>query len=150
MKDIVKTARVVTAAERATTIGPHGQHLIPCVTQETCGAEGISAAMVNMAPGKVASAHFHAHSETIVMCLRGWAATLIGPDLTPHVHGPGEFLYVPEGVVHVAVNLSATDDLVAVDIRTDPLFSDDLVLVPEFDAQAAGIAAALRREFAVA
>ncbi|WP_327109719.1 cupin domain-containing protein [Nocardia sp. NBC_01730] len=149
MNDVVKTVRVIAAAERAETIGPHGQHLVPCVTKETCGAEGISAAMVNMAPGKVAKAHFHAHSETIVVCLRGRAATLIGPELTPHVHGPGEFLYVPEGVVHVAVNLSDTEDLVAVDIRTDPLFSDDLVLVPEYDAAAADIAVRLRRELAV-
>jgi uncharacterized RmlC-like cupin family protein len=50
--------------------------------------------------------------------------------------------------VHVAVNLSDTDGLVAVDVRTDPLFSNDLVLTPEFDAAAVEIAARLRQELA--
>ncbi|MEV0032094.1 cupin domain-containing protein [Nocardia sp. NPDC050793] len=150
MNDVVKTARVIAAADHAVTVGRHGQHLIPCVTTETCGAEGISAAMITMAPGKVAAAHYHAHSETIVLCLEGRAATLVGPELTPQLHGPGEFLYIPAGVVHVAVNLSDTEELTAVDIRTDPLFSDDLVLAPEYDVAAADIAARLRRELAVA
>ncbi|MFQ6394128.1 hypothetical protein ACLMAJ_11780 [Nocardia sp. KC 131] len=43
--------------------------------------------MVNMAPGRVASAHYHAHSETIVLCVRGRAATLVGPELIPNLHG---------------------------------------------------------------
>ncbi|WP_162272701.1 cupin domain-containing protein [Nocardia lijiangensis] len=146
----MKTARVIAAADHAMTVGSHGQHLIPCVTTETCGAEGISAAMITMAPGKVAAAHYHAHSETIVLCLQGRAATLVGPELTPLLHGPGEFLYIPKSIVPVAVNLSDTEELTAVDIRTDPLFTDDLVLAPEYDAEAADIAVRLRRELAVA
>lgn len=148
MGNIAKAVRVVAAADVAEVVGPQEQHLLPCITRDTCGAEGISAAMVNMAPGKVARAHYHARSETIVFCVTGRAVTLIGPELEPYVHGPGEFLYIPEGVVHVAVNLSDTEGLVAVDVRTDPLFSDDLVLTPEFDAAAVEIAARLRQELA--
>ncbi|WP_433192842.1 cupin domain-containing protein [Nocardia sp. CA-107356] len=122
--------------------------MLPCITRDTCGADGISAAIVNMAPGKVARAHYHAHSETIVYCVTGRAVTLIGPELEPYVHGPGELLYIPEGVVHVAVNLSDTEGVVALDIRTDPLFSHDLVLTPEFDAAAVEVAARLRQELA--
>lgn len=148
MESVSKTVRVVAAADVAEVVGPQEQHLLPCITQETCGAEGISAAMVNMAPGKVARAHYHAHSETVVACLTGRAVTLIGPELTPYFHGPRELLYIPEGVVHVAVNLSDTDGLIALDIRTDPLFSNDLILTPEFDAAALEVAARLRRELA--
>jgi uncharacterized RmlC-like cupin family protein len=150
MENIAKSARVVAAVDVAEVVGPQEQHLLPCITRDTCGAEGISAAMVNMAPGKVALAHYHAHSETVVVCLTGRAVTLVGPELTPYVHGPGEFLYIPEGVVHVAVNLSDTEGLVALDIRTDPLFSHDLILTPEFDELAATVAARLRLEFALA
>ncbi|MFI6314962.1 cupin domain-containing protein [Nocardia fusca] len=150
MKDLVNPARVVSATDIQEVVGPQNQFLVPCVTSETCGAEAISAGLVNMPPGKVARAHYHAHSETIVVCTRGTAATLIGPDLVPHVHGPGEFLYIPAGVVHVAVNLSDADDLVALDIRTDPKFSEDLILTPEFDEPAAEIAARLQRERAAA
>ncbi|WP_227984376.1 cupin domain-containing protein [Nocardia spumae] len=148
MNNAVRTARVVTTADAAEVMGPHAQHLIPCITEETCGARAISAGMVDMPPGKVALAHYHDHSETIVICLSGRAATLVGPDLTPHIHGPGEFLYIPPGVVHVAVNLSETEPLSALDIRTDPKFSEDLILLPEFDAAATEIAERLRRETA--
>ncbi|WP_416563958.1 cupin domain-containing protein [Nocardia testacea] len=150
MKDLVNPARVVSATDIEEVVGPQNQFLVPCVTSETCGTEAISAGLVNMPPGKISRAHYHAHSETIVVCTRGTAATLIGPDLVPHVHGPGEFLYIPAGVVHVAVNLSDADDLVALDIRTDPKFSEDLILTPEFDEAAAEIAARLQRERAAA
>ncbi|GGL27685.1 cupin domain-containing protein [Nocardia jinanensis] len=150
MKDLVNPARVVSAADIQEVVGPQNQLLVPCVTSETCGARAISAGLVNMPPGKISLAHYHAHSETIVVCTRGRAATLVGPDLVPHEHGPDEFLYIPAGVVHVAVNLSDTDDLVALDIRTDPKFSEDLILAPEFDAAAAEIAARLWRERAAA
>lgn len=99
-----------------------------------------------MPPGKVSRAHYHAHSEIIVVCLRGHAATLVGPNLTPYVHGPGEFVYIPEGVVHVGVNLSETEDLVAVEMRTDPMFNDDVVLTPDYDSAVVDAVARLRRD----
>ncbi|MBF5001535.1 cupin domain-containing protein [Nocardia sp. BSTN01] len=148
MDDISQAVRVVAAADVTEKIGRQGQHLIPCITRETCGSKGISAGMVNMAPGKISQAHYHADSEIIVVCVRGRAATLIGPELVPYLHGPGEFLYIPQGVVHVAVNLSDTDDLVAVEMRTDPMFNDDVILTPEYDAQVADAVSRLRHQLA--
>ncbi|WP_433760296.1 cupin domain-containing protein [Nocardia sp. CA-135398] len=144
--NVSKAVRVIAAADMAEKIGRQGQHLVPCVTRETSGSHGISAGMVNMAPGKASRAHYHAHSEIIVICLQGTAATLIGPELTPHLHGPGEFIYIPEGVVHVAVNLSETEELVAVEMRTDPMFNEDVVLTPEFDGRVAEVVARVRRD----
>jgi uncharacterized RmlC-like cupin family protein len=139
-----KSVVVVRQQESAAIIGPQDQRLIPCITSKVCGTTGISAGMVRMPPGTVSKAHYHADSEIIVMCLRGRAATLIGPQLTPYLHGPGEFLYVPEGVVHVAVNLSDTDELHAVEMRTDPGFNDDVVLTPTYDSPVPELAALLR------
>ncbi|WP_406280172.1 cupin domain-containing protein [Nocardia sp. NBC_00881] len=145
MKSAVKRVRVIGPSDSAEKIGRQRQRLTPCVTKETCGASGISAGMVNMAPGAMSKAHYHAHTEIIVVCLRGTAVTLIGPELTPHFHGPGEFIYIPEGVVHVAVNLDEAEDLVAVEMRTDPLFNDDVVLAPEHDVDVPDVVARLRR-----
>ncbi|WP_405167398.1 cupin domain-containing protein [Nocardia sp. NBC_01499] len=141
-----RAVRVVAAGDVAKEIGSQGQQLVPCITRETAGSQGISAGMVNMPPGKVSRAHYHAHSEIIVVCLRGHAATLVGPNLTPYVHGPGEFVYIPEGVVHVGVNLSETEDLVAVEMRTDPMFNDDVVLTPDYDSAVVDAVARLRRD----
>jgi uncharacterized RmlC-like cupin family protein len=139
-----KSVIVVRQQESAATIGPQAQRLVPCITSKVCGSTGISAGMVRMPPGAVSKAHYHAHAEIIVMCLRGRAATLIGPQLTPYLHGPGEFIYVPEGVVHVAVNLSDTDEVHAVEMRTDPEFNDDVVLTPTYDSPVPELAAFLR------
>jgi oxalate decarboxylase/phosphoglucose isomerase-like protein (cupin superfamily) len=78
----------------------------------------------------------------VVCCIIGSAVTLVGPDLDPVAHGPGEMIYIPEGVAHVAVNLSTSDTLVAIEMRTDPAFNDDVVLLPELEAAAALAAAA--------
>jgi uncharacterized RmlC-like cupin family protein len=139
-----KTVVVVRYEEVAAVMGPQNQRLVPCITSAMCGSTGISAGMVRMPPGAASKAHYHADSEIIVMCLRGHAATLIGPRLTPYFHGPGEFIYIPEGIVHVAVNLSDTEELHAVEMRTDPGFNDDLVLTPTFDGPVPELAALLR------
>jgi uncharacterized RmlC-like cupin family protein len=139
-----KSVVVAHEEESAAIVGPQNQRLIPCITSAVCGSSGISAGMVRMPPGAVSKAHYHARSEIVVMCLRGRAATLIGPQLTPYLHGPGEFIYVPEGVVHVAVNLSDTEELHAVETRTDPGFNDDVVLTPTYDGPVRELAALLR------
>jgi uncharacterized RmlC-like cupin family protein len=128
-----RSARVVRAWESVGVLGKQGQRLVPCVTRGVCGTEGISAGMVYMPPGARSKAHYHARSEIVVACVSGRAVTLAGPELTPHEHGPGDFLYVPENVVHIAVNPSATEPLVAVEMRTDPEFDDDVVLTPEYE-----------------
>jgi uncharacterized RmlC-like cupin family protein len=131
--------------EAAGTVGLQGQRLLPCITREACGAAGISAGMVYMPPRTRSKAHYHANSEIIVVCVRGRAATLIGPESKPYFHGPGEFIYIPEGVVHTAVNLSTTDDLVAVEMRTDPEFNDDVVLTPQYEPDVAMVVDRLHR-----
>lgn len=141
----LKSALVARPLDSAAVIGRQGQNLIPCITRSTCGATNISAGLVNMPPGRSSKAHYHSHSEIVVVCLEGYAATLIGPDLVPHFHGPGEFMFIPEGVIHVAVNLSGTENLIAVEMRTDPEFDDDVVLTPEYEGRAQALAAGLRR-----
>lgn len=133
-ESVDRSARVVRAWESVGIVGKQGQRMLPCVTRAMCGTEGISAGMIYMPPGARSKAHYHARSEIVVACVCGRAVTLVGPELTPYVHGPGEFLYVPENVVHVAFNPSATESLVAVEMRTDPEFDGDVVLTPEYEA----------------
>ncbi|SCL25150.1 Uncharacterized protein, RmlC-like cupin domain [Micromonospora inyonensis] len=127
---------------------PQGQALIPTVSQQLCGTSGISACAVVMQPGKVARLHLHARTEIVVVCVEGWAATLIGPDFEPVLHGPGEFMYVPEGVLHSAVNLSFEHRVVAYEFRTDPKLNEDVVLVPEQEEAMLEAATELQRRFA--
>ena len=129
-------------------VGSQGQYLIPTITQDMCGATGLSACMVLMPPGTASQAHVHRNTEIIVVCIEGFAATLIGAELEPVFHGPGEFIYIPEGVVHVAVNLSATERAVGMEVRTDPHLDVDVVCTPEYQTHAEEIAARLRSGYA--
>ena len=129
-------------------MGPQGQRLIPTITHDMSGTTGLSACMVVMPPGGVSRAHVHQNTEIIVVCIEGFAATLIGAELQPVFHGPGEFIYIPEGTVHAAVNLSATERLVAIEARTDPHLNIDVVPTPEHEAHLEEIAAQLRSRYA--
>jgi uncharacterized RmlC-like cupin family protein len=148
MGRLAKSVHVCRPEKSAERMGVQAQLLTPCITRQVCGAERISAGTVNMPPGVRAKAHYHAHNEIIVYCLHGHIAALIGPEMTPYFHNPGEFIYIPEGVVHVAVNLSETESATAVEIRTDPLFNDDVVLTPEHEDGVDDIVARLRAELA--
>lgn len=138
---------VVGPANSRAIVGPQRQHLIPCITTETSGSGRLSAGMVVMPPGTASQIHYHSEADIVVMCVQGWAATLVGPELEPRMHGPGEFIYVPAGILHMAVNLSMTDVLVAVEVRTDPHFNEDVEVRAELQAAAEEAAAALREGF---
>jgi len=148
-KKSAKKNVVVGSPYRSEAIfGPQGQRLIPTITQEMCGSTGLSACMVFMPPGRIARPHLHAKNDIIVVVIEGYAASLIGPELTPVFHGPGEFIFIPEGVMHVAVNLSTTQRLIAIEVRTDPKFNEDVVLTPEYDEKTAKVVAELQEGYA--
>lgn len=151
IKTAKKPAKSVKVGSHLTSkpiISPQGQVLIPTITQEFCGAKGLSACMVVMPPGKTSKAHLHQNNEIIVIVIEGYAATLIGPEMEPVFHGPGEFIFIPEGVVHAAVNLSTVNRLVAIEVRTDPKFNEDVVLTPEHEEKLREVGAHLHKHFA--
>lgn len=146
--DLTSTVSVVSPQMVPPVVGPQGQKLYSCVTAANSAATGISAGMVVMPPGGISRPHLHAHSEIIVCCVVGAAVTLVGPELKPVPHAAGEFIHIPAGIVHVAVNLSSAATLVAIEMRTDPMFNEDVVVLPELTEAAAAAANLARRDFA--
>lgn len=142
--------RVVVASPYTSKaiFGAQGQRLIPMITQAESGSTGLSSCMVYMPPGRAARAHLHAKNDIIVTVLEGYAASLIGPEFEPVFHGPGESIFIPEGVMHVAVNLSAKNRLIALEVRTDPTFNDDVVPLPEYEERAVEVVARLQKQYA--
>jgi uncharacterized RmlC-like cupin family protein len=146
--DIKKKVIVASPYGSKAIFGAQGQRLIPMITQTESGSTGLSSCMVYMPPGRAARAHLHAENDIIVTVLEGYAASLIGPDLEPVFHGPGESIFIPEGVMHVAVNLSTTNRLIALEVRTDPTFNNDVVPLPEYEERAAKAVARLQEQYA--
>ncbi len=139
---------IVTSPYHTKSIfGPQGQRLIPMITQDLCGTTGLSACMVFMPPGRSARPHYHAKTDMIVVVIEGYAASLVGPELEPVYHGPGEFIFIPEGVMHAAVNLSTIHRLIAIEMRTDPLFNADVIPLPEYDVKTRAIVERLQQQY---
>jgi uncharacterized RmlC-like cupin family protein len=90
------------------------------VSGETCGSTGLAMHLVVVPPGAAADPHFHEGYETAIYQLEGRVETRYGDGLEQSVvTEAGDFLYVPPGVPHQAVNLSATEPAVAIIARND-------------------------------
>jgi uncharacterized RmlC-like cupin family protein len=115
--------------------GKQGPMYAGGISAETVGAQAIWLGMIHMPPGGRTKAHFHAEHETAMYVVSGEADLWFGEDLRHHeiIHA-GDYLYIPAGISHVAVNRSQSEPLVVVGARTDPNEQESVVLQPELDA----------------
>jgi uncharacterized RmlC-like cupin family protein len=91
------------------------------ISGKTVGARGLSMHIVVIPPGARAEPHRHVGYETGLYVLEGRVLTRWGASLEHEVVSePGDFLFVPPGVPHEAINLSATVPARAVVARNDP------------------------------
>jgi len=88
------------------------------ISESTAGARGISMNLVVIPPAARSEPHLHQGFETAIYLLRGRVQTFYGDDLSRSViNEPGDFLYIPEGVPHLAVNLSDSEEAVGLVAR---------------------------------
>lgn len=91
------------------------------ISGRTVGAHGIAMHVVVIPPGARAEPHRHVGYETGIFVLEGRVLTRWGESLEHEiVSQAGDFLFVPPGVPHEAINLSATEPARAVVARNDP------------------------------
>ncbi|MEV7042840.1 hypothetical protein [Amycolatopsis sp. NPDC051061] len=128
-------------------IGPQRQQLTVAVHSGMAPIRTLSSGTVRMAGGHHALPHIHAESEIQVYVVRGRIASLVGPDLTPLLHGPGSLLYIAPGLEHVGVNLDPYEPADLVEFCTDPAFNADVIRIDGLDALAETRVTDLRREY---
>jgi uncharacterized RmlC-like cupin family protein len=98
------------------------------ISGQTVNATGLSMHLVVIPPGARAEPHIHVGYETGIYVLEGAVCTRWGPQLEHEVISrAGEFLFVPPGVPHEAINLSATEPVRAVVARNDPAEQDNVI-----------------------
>ena len=113
---IAPTTEVSTAQRLPNFVG---------ISSQTLGARGLSMHLVVIPPGARSAPHLHLGYETGIYVLEGEVLTRWGESLENEVVSrAGEFLFVPPGVPHEAVNLSATQPARAVVARNDPAEQD--------------------------
>lgn len=95
------------------------------ISGKTVGASGLSMHVVVIPPGARAQPHVHVGYETGIYVLEGTVCTRWGERLENEVVSrAGDFLFVPPGVPHEAINLSATEPARAVVARNHPAEQD--------------------------
>ncbi|WP_414691279.1 cupin domain-containing protein [Noviherbaspirillum sp.] len=95
------------------------------ISGQTVGAKGLSMHVVVIPPGGRAQPHIHMGYETGIYVLEGKVCTRWGAMLENEiVSEAGDFLFVPPGVPHEAINLSEIDAARAIVARNDPAEQD--------------------------
>ena len=127
-------AKVLKAgAEYEALQGPDYQ---PGVSAETSGAVDLWLGVVTIPPGKRTKAHVHERHESAFYMLSGESVELWSGDKLAEcaIAHPGDYLYIPKNVLHVAVNRSAVP-AVFVGSRNEPTAQESVVLFPETDSR---------------
>ena len=117
-------------------VGAQGPRYGGGVSAENVGSTGLWFGKVTIGPGGRTKPHLHEQHETAILVLSGTCVVYSGGDLaTKEQVGPGEYIYIPANVSHIAVNASATEPCVAVIARTDPNEQESVVLQPELEGR---------------
>lgn len=101
------------------------------ISGQTVGATGLSMHLVVIPPGGRADPHRHVGYETGIYVLEGRVCTRWGTSLEHEtISEAGDFLFIPPGVPHEAINLSDTAPARAVVARNDPAEQDKVEPYP--------------------
>lgn len=139
-------AGLVTVRPRSSSATRQGLRQFVGISGANSGARGLSMNEVIIPPGGRAQAHRHVGSESAIYLLAGTVKTFYGPCLEQSVvNRAGDFLFIPAGVPHQPVNLSATQPAIAIVARNDPNEQERVELLsPERAGQEPGAGAGCR------
>lgn len=112
-----------------------GSRYSPGISVETVGATSLFLGVITLPPGERTKAHVHARHESAHYMLSGDEVELwSGPQLERRdVARPGDYLFTPAGLPHVAVNRGATP-AVFVTVRNDATAQESVSMRPALDA----------------
>ena len=91
------------------------------ISGKTAGSTGLCMHMVVIPPGGAAQPHIHDGYETALYVIKGRAKTLYGEGLSESIiNETGDFIFIPANVPHQPMNISDTEEVVAIVARNDP------------------------------
>jgi uncharacterized RmlC-like cupin family protein len=112
-----------------------GAAYAPGISAETVGSKVVFLGMVTLPPEGRTKAHFHELHESAFYLLSGKEVELCTGDRLEHreIARPGDYLFIPAKVPHVAVNRGKTQ-AVFIGVRNEPTAQESVVMLPELDA----------------
>lgn len=121
--------QIVTIRPAATTMTKQGLPNFFGVSATSAGSTGLAMNLVVIPPGARANAHYHAGFETAIYLLKGRVKTLYGRGLRQEIiNEAGDFIFIPPDVPHQPINLSDTEEALALIARNDPNEQESVVL----------------------
>ncbi len=125
---------VIRGAEPYTSA--QGTVYAPGISAETVGTASLFLGMVTLPPGERTKAHVHDRHESAFYMLSGEQVELWTGRQLEHcaVARPGDYLFIPAGMPHVAVNRSASQPAVFIGTRNEATAQESVVMRPELDA----------------
>ena len=113
----------VRPGDRSTSTGQNADmERSIAISADTVGSGRLYSAIVTTAPGAKTRIHHHGECETSIWIASGRARYTFGPTGLEETFdaGPGDFVYIAAGEIHVEENVSAAQPLVVVLTRNCP------------------------------
>ena len=134
-QDQARFGRVVQAGEAYE--GKQGPNYTPGISAATVGSRALWVGSVVLPPRGRTKAHVHENHESAFYLISGeevelWTGDNLQEKSIAHA---GDYLYIPAGVPHIAVNRSVSMPAVFVGARTDPNEQESVVMRAELDAR---------------
>jgi uncharacterized RmlC-like cupin family protein len=91
------------------------------ISEKTAGSTALCMHKVVIPPGGAALPHIHDGYETAIYIIQGRVKTRYGKGLSETViNETGDFIFIPADVPHQPINISDTEEAIAIITRNDP------------------------------
>lgn len=121
--------QIITVRPKETFISRQQLPNFEGISAQTAGTKHLCMHLVIIPPGGKATAHYHNGYETTIYIIKGRAETKYGEKLEhSSINEAGDFLFIPANLPHQPVNLSETDEVIAVVARNDPNEQESVVI----------------------
>ena len=125
----MSTDKIITVRPKETFISKQQLPNFEGISAQTAGTKHLCMHLVIIPPGGKAIAHYHNGYETTIYIIKGRAETRYGEKLEhSSINEAGDFLFIPANLPHQPVNLSETDEVIAVVARNDPNEQESVVV----------------------
>lgn len=123
------TDKIITVKPKETFISRQQLPNFEGISAQTAGTEHLCMHLVIIPPGGKAVAHYHNGYETTIYIIKGRAETKYGEKLEhSSINEAGDFLFIPPNLPHQPINLSETEEVIAVVARNDPNEQESVVV----------------------
>ena len=125
----MSTDKIITVRSKESFVSKQQLPNFEGISAQSAGTKHLCMHLVVIPPGGRAIAHYHDGHETTIYSIKGRAETKYGDKLEQSsINEAGDFIFIPPNVPHLPINLSDTEEVIAVVARNDPNEQESVVL----------------------